>query len=731
MNLKNKNMLIAGDFFEQTKTLYPESIESYELTMKSKSLYSDITKQISRINDDFRFDFTAYPALTITDKDSNVLAFAVHPSLRKDHIGEYGSAAGVFNSAFENSKLFDQVSQAIRIAGGDVAGFSVRQDLGEHQEVAKGMFRSVLNGTQNANKFQYLNDLFLNEDELAKNYEAYLENEREAFMKKRESAFVTYGDKDVAGEELKVEHDKAKAENAAAMKSLVENTDPSKQTELNKAQQLAAEQLRLANDAVHRRLNEENKVAGEFLDWHKQAIKDKNFRLRNKPVYGDKFSNIQDVIVSDENYNELYRFRAGISAKVRFTPAGLMNADARAIGQEYMIRRKASPININLPDPDSKSGLSNAELMSFMKNSVIEFHKNWDVPFEKLRVPKAYQQEFELLVADLKAKEALETAYSVGEPDATPAPAAPEPQSVAPETKPPVPAPTPAGPDQSPAVPVEKQIPVQPDPVPPVAVPSPEPAVPDTSDKTVPARSEPVAPVVESRPEPSVPESSDKPLPAQSAPVADTPKPDATPAPTAPVKQPEIAVSHGLTLVESKSQAGRFVLWGKESYEHTEDTVKKGIGGLCKHFGIEPKDIAGQWMTSDEKLSLNPKKSGGFLLARTVVADLVNDAVLAEKKAKSAKQAVVDKPNQYTEFDIDEKERAIANLMGTPQVLNSPEHDQRVAIRNESKADSGDNEIDNKAALKEFDELMKELDNSKNKGVEDEPANKKQKIKFN
>ncbi|EMG2881719.1 hypothetical protein V4100_001007 [Pseudomonas aeruginosa] len=722
MNLKNKNMLIAGDFFEQTKTLYPESIESYELTMKSKSLYSDITKQISRINDDFRFDFTAYPALTITDKDSNVLAFAVHPSLRKDHIGEYGSAAGVFNSAFENSKLFDQVSQAISIAGGDVSGFSVRQDLGEHQEVAKGMFRSVLNGTQNANKFQYLNDLFLNNDDLAKNYENYLENEREAFMKKRESAFVTYGDKDIAGEELKIEHDKAKAENAAAMKSLVENTDPNKQAELNKSQQLAAEQLRLANDAVHRRLNEENKVAGEFLDWHKQAIKDKNFRLRNKPVYGDKFSNIQDVIVSDENYNELYRFRAGISAKVRFTPAGLMNADARAIGQEYMIRRKASPININLPDPDSKSGLSNAELMSFMKNSVIEFHKNWDVPFEKLRVPKAYQQEFELLVADLKAKEALETAYSVGDPDAAPSIPAPEP-------KPAEPAPTPAEHVPTPAEPVEKPLPVQPEPVPPVAEARPEPAVPAPTE-SLPSASLPVAnapkPDAEEAPAPA-----EKALPARSVPVADVPTPDATPAPAAPVKQPEIPVSHGLTLVESKSQAGRFVLWGKESYEHTEDTVKKGIGGLCKHFGIEPKDIAGQWMTSDEKLSLNPKKSGGFLLARTVVADLVNDAVLAEKKAQSVKHAVVDKPNQYTEFDIDEKERAIANLMGTPQVLNSPENHERVAIRNESKADSGDNEVDNKAALKEFDELIKELDNSKNKGVEDEPASKKQKIKFN
>lgn len=727
-------MLIAGDFFEQTQTLYPESTEStesYELTMKSKSLYSEITKQISQINDDFRFDFSAYPALTITDKDSNVLAFAVHPSLRKDHIGEYGSAAGVFNSAFENSKLFDEVSKAISIAGGDVAGFAVRKDLGEHQEVAKTMFRAVLNGTQNANKFQYLNDLFLNDQDLAKNYEAYLENEREAFMKKRESAFVTYGDKDVVGEELKAEHSKAKSENASAMKSLVENTDPSEQAELKRKQELAAEQLRLANDAVLERLNEENKVAGEFLDWHKQAIKDKNFRLRNKPVYGDKFTNIQDVIVSDENYNELYRFRAGISAKVRFTPAGLMNADARAIGQEYMIRRKASPININLPDPDSNSGLSNAELMSFMKNSVIEFHKNWDVPFEKLRVPKSYQQEFELLVADLKAKEALETAYSVGDPDATPAPAAPVPQSVAPEAKPTEPAPTPAGPDQSPAEPVEKQIPVQPEPVPPVAKPTPEPAVADASDKPVPARSEPVPPVVDARPEPSVPESSDMAIPAQSAPIADTPKPDATPAPAAPVKQPEIPVSHGLTLVESKSQAGRYVLWGKESYEHTEETVKKGIGGLCKHFGIEPKDIAGQWMTSDEKLSLNPKKSSGFLLARTIVADLVNEAVLAEKKAQSAKEVVVDKPNQYAEFDIDEKERAIADSMGTPQVLNSPEHDERVAIRNEAKSDSGDNEIDNKEALKELDEMLKAVDKSKNKGVDDEPTTKKSKIKFN
>ncbi|WP_372821392.1 hypothetical protein ACCE15_19200 [Pseudomonas parafulva] len=706
MKLKNNNMLVAADFFEQTSKLYPESTDDYGLNMKSKALYADVVKQISAINDDFRFDFTSYPALTITDKDSNVLGFAVHPSLRKEHLAEYSCGAAVFNSAFENQKLFEQVRQAIDLAGGDVSGFSVRKDLGEFQESAQTMLRAVLNKSGNVTKYQYLNVLHLSDEDLAKNYQDYLEKEREDFRKKRENVVVMYGDKDKATDDLKAEHEQAKSNLANANSFVEKNTDPNAQADLNRKQQLAAEELRLKNEEVKRRLEQENVAAGKMLNWHEQAIKDKNFRLRTKPVYGDKYTNIQDVIVSDDNYNELYRFRAGLTANVRFTPAGLMNADARAIGQEYIIRRKVSPIKINLPDPDSNSGLSNAELMSFMKNSVIEFHKNWDVPFDKLRVPKAYQKEFDLLVAEITAKEALETGYGVDDPTPAPSPAAgPDPV----QEKPPTPAPA----TESVSEPMQARsepVPADPGSTPDKIENKPETAAPAVAEK------------VQDNPEPVA----DK---VFESPVVDVPEPVVT---VPEVKQVALAVSQGICLIESGRNPGKYIAWGKESFDHTPESVKKGIAGLCKHHGIQPSDVTGQFMTDDEKFTLNPKKSGYFKMGRAAIADLMKPPAPTPVEKPEGREVVIDDPEMFQGFNLDERETRIANSLNTPEILDSPEHHERQMILEddigEKVAEHLDNEDYDEAAFALFDEIA----NVVNQPVEEKPAaqttNKKPKI---
>lgn len=718
MKLKNNNMLIAADFFEQTSKLYPESTDDYGLNMKSKALYADVVKQISAINDDFRFDFTSYPALTITDKDSNVLGFAVHPSLRKEHLAEYSCGSAIFTAAFENPKLFEQVRQAINVAGGDVSGFSVRKDLGEFQEPAQTMLRAVLNKSGNVTKYQYLNDLHLSDEDLAKNYQAYLDKEREDFRKKRESAVVMYGDKDKAADDLKSEHEQAKSNLANANSFVERNTDPNSQADLNRKQQLAAEELRLKNEEVKRRLEQENVAAGKMLNWHEQAIKDKNFRLRTKPVYGDKFTNIQDVVVSDDNYNELYRFRAGLSANVRFTPAGLMNADARAIGQEYIIRRKVSPIKINLPDPDSNSGLSNAELMSFMKNSVAEFHKNWDVPFDKLRVPKAYQKEFDLLVAEITAKEALETGYGVGgpAPAPTPDPVQAKPDTPAPATEPvSVPTPVPATPAAASPEPVQARS----EPVTPEPGPTPE-KVESKPEKAAPA----VADTVPAKPEP-VPEPVKVPDQVVESPVADLPEP-VKPEP----KQVALPVSQGICLIESGKNPGKWIAWGKESFDHTPESVKKGIAGLCKHHGIKPEDITGQFMTDDEKFTLNPKKSGYFKMGRAAVADLMKPPAPTPVVKAEGKEVVIDDPAMFQGFELDERERNVANGLNTPEILDSPEHHERQEIFErdfgEKVADHLDDEDYDAAAFA----LLDEINNVVNQVDEEKPVENLKKPKI-
>lgn len=710
MKLKNNNMLIAGDFFEQTAKIYPESIDNKDDLKQSKRDYSDIVKEIQKINPDFQFDYSSYPALTILDKDNNALAFGVHPDVRISFLGEYACANGIFNSAFENKKLFDDVAKAMAVMGGDVQVLSIRNDLGEeYQQVAKNMLRAVLDGTQNQQKFNYLNELYVSEEKLAENFEIYRESRNAEYLARvREKAFVMYGNPDKESADLKEQHEQAKAESVAAAKAVDENIDADLADELNQKQALADENLKAATDKVKERLKLEDEAAAAELDWHEERMKEFGFKFKvsKRPVYKNAFPNIQDVVVADENQNELYRFRSGLSPNVKISPAGLMNPNARAIAQEYIIRKGVSPIKINLPDLDSNSGLSNAELMTFLKSSAVEFHENFGVPFDKLRVPSSYKEIFKEFVNEYEAKKALESGYETGNDE-------PEPASPAPVA---VDSPSPAEPVADPVS--EHEIgPVE------------------GVEGAEPVGGVPVAPegpqnasTVDSEP---VPVSVDP----QAAPVAPMAAPGATdePQPSSikePVKSVEIAVSQGLWLVESKKQEGKFVVWGKSSFEHTDESLKKGISGLCKHYGIKPENIIGQWKTNDVKASLNPKKSGDFIDARTALSGLVQEQKAAEK-LESKKTVKVDKPDLFAEFDLDEKEKAIADAMGTPEILDSPAQAEREAIRNEESSSpvSVGDELDSTAALNDFNEMMKQVDDlKKNPPVQQNNHNHKVKV---
>ncbi|HEQ1926597.1 TPA: hypothetical protein VEN67_006664, partial [Pseudomonas aeruginosa] len=533
---------------------------------------------------------------------------------------------------------------------------------------------------------------------LAENFEVYREERNAMYLARvREKAYVMYGNPDKESAELKEEHEQAKAESVAAAKAVDENIDADLADELNQKQVLADENLESVTDKVKERLKLEDEAAAAELDWHEERMKEFGFKFKvsKRPVYKNAFPNIQDVVVADENQNELYRFRSGLSPNVRLSPAGLMNPNARAIAQEYIIRKGVSPIKINLPDLDSNSGLSNAELMTFLKSSAVEFHENFGVPFDKLRVPSSYKEIFKEFVNEYEAKKALQSGYETGVEN-EPEPASPAPVAVD--------SPSPADPVTEHEIgPVEGAEPVGGVPV-----------APEGPQNASTVDSEPVPVVVD----------------PQAAPVAPMAAPGAAPSSIKePVKSVEIAVSQGLWLVESKKQEGKFVVWGKSSFEHTDESLKKGIAGLCKHHGIEPEKIIGQWKTNDVKASLNPKKSGDFIDARTVLSGLVQEQKAAEK-VEASKTVKVDKPDLFAEFDLDEKEKAIATAMGTPEILDSAEQAERVAIRNEkssSPVSMGD-ELDSTQALNDFNDMMKKVDDLK-KNPPVQQNNNVQKIK--
>ncbi|WP_329028836.1 hypothetical protein [Pseudomonas aeruginosa] len=103
----------------------------------------------------------------------------------------------------------------------------------------------------------------------------------------------------------------------------------------------------------------------------------------------------------------------------------------------------------------------------------------------------------------------------------------------------------------------------------------------------------------------------------------------------------------------------------------------------------------------------------------------------AAEKLESKKTVKVDKPDLFAEFDLDEKEKAIADAMGTPEILDSPAQAEREAIRNEESSSpvSVGDELDSTAALNDFNEMMKQVDDlKKNPPVQQNNHNHKVKV---
>lgn len=702
MDLTNKNMLVAGDFYEQTINLIPESINDEQKLQSSVARYKGFTEQISAINPAFTFDYSRHPALTIMDGE-NVLAVAVSPELRNSQFGNFACASAVFNSAFADKKTFDDVAKSLALMGGDVHQFNVRKDLGdEYSAVASNMFNAVKNGSQNAQKLSYLNDLYVEPDTLMSNYLKIRDAETEAYLARTNTAAVTVsfaGEPDEAEAELKRQHDKAIADNKEAIRANVQNTDADLADELKANAAQAKLKLDEENKKVEEHLRQKNDIGKKDINWLDERIKEKGFdyKIRKTPLFGDKFPHLQDITIADANQNELMRFKTGLSNRVVLTSAGLMNPDARAIAQEYAIRKGFDPINIRLPKLDSQQ-YSNTELVSFMKNSVIEFHENFDVPFNKIKVPKQYQKLFDDHVAEyLKNKSELGFA------------ATPEPEHV------PVAVDSPAmhdalatkQADPAPAVPVE---PSSQSPAPDVA------PMPTSSDQEVidlPVDPEADAPVAVKPLAPTQPDASSK------APEAAEPAPVTEHGPAK--KTLAIAVSNGLFALPSKKNEGKFILWGKENVVDnlSPKLLQSSVEKLCKHHNIQPSDFIGFWKT-ESKVSVSPVKKGDFLEAKELVK-MMSTVTTPEK------EFVVNRPDQFEEKPLSEKEAGIAKALGKPEVLDSPEHKHRKAI-NDGTLETPD-ELNLDAALADLQKSVESLPAPKGL-FPDYKADEKTKIKL-
>lgn len=711
MELTNKNMLVAGDFYEQTINLIPESINDEEKLQSSIARYKGFTEQISVINPAFTFDYSRHPALTIMDGE-NVLAVAVSPELRNSHLGNYACASAVFNSAFADKKTFDDVAKSLALMGGDIQHFNVRKDLGdEYSAVASNMFTAVKNGTQNAQKLSYLNDLYVEPEILLANYMKIRDAETEAYLARTKTPATTIsyaGEPDSAEAELKRQHDKAIAENKEAVRAMVQNTDADLADDLNNNAEQAKANLAVQNQKVHDHLTERNEIGKEDVYWLDKIVKEKSFmkKVSDKPVFGSAFPFIRDYVVADGNNNELFRVKTGLDSRVIMTHAGLMNPDARAIAQEYAIRKGFDPINIRLPKMDGQQ-YSNTELVTFMKNSVIEFHENFDVPFDKIKVPRQYQQIFDEHVAEyLKNKTEIGFAAT---PD-------PEPIPVAVDSPAMHDALAAKQADPAPAVPAEPSSQSAAPDVAPVV------ATPEQEVIELPAGPVQATPVVD---KPSAPT---EPAASSNAPEAAMPAPVASPDPApVPVAEPEpkkttiaIAVSSGMFILPSKRNEGKGILWGKEDVVSnlSAEQMQTGIIRLCEHNNMKPSDLIGFWRT-ESKVSASPVKKGDFLEAKALVSTFRNEP-------KPEKEYVVDRPDQFEGKSLSEKEADIAKMMGTPEVLDSPQHKERQAI-NDGSIETPD-ELDLDAALAGLKDV--EASAKKPKLFGDDKTEPNKKIKF-
>jgi len=168
--MKHKEMLIAGDWFNQTFDLVPakQANISYE---QGEKFFGETLVKIKEINPNLTFEFSRWPCLTIMNGDETIGVFA-HPDAnqRHEHTKKFGSNVALFNGAFDNKDIVENLRSILPLFNSSFEQLKVRDDLGERKTVADYSLNSITKGAFDHVHFAELRSLYVTPTALAENF---------------------------------------------------------------------------------------------------------------------------------------------------------------------------------------------------------------------------------------------------------------------------------------------------------------------------------------------------------------------------------------------------------------------------------------------------------------------------------------------------------------------------------------------------------------------------------
>lgn len=169
--MKHKEMVLAGNWERQTFDLVPAMQDDPLQETKGLAFFKDQIEQVKAINPDLTFSFKRWPSLTIMNGEETV-AVVTHPSKeqKSEHLRSFGCTAALFNGAFDNKEILEDVKKILPIFNAEFKDMKMREDLGEKSDIANYSLKRLHTGAFDHVHFAELRSLYTKPATLATNF---------------------------------------------------------------------------------------------------------------------------------------------------------------------------------------------------------------------------------------------------------------------------------------------------------------------------------------------------------------------------------------------------------------------------------------------------------------------------------------------------------------------------------------------------------------------------------
>ena len=309
---KLNNRVVATSYAADDNQFIGEKVSLDTATHeKYKKEYSKFTKEILKNNPDLSFDYSHYPALTVSHNYSAVAV--ITPKLtdagEKDFSNTY---VALLADAFRHTDTLDALKNLMPSIGVDFNKLRVRDDLGEKQQLVDDSLDAIKDGSTDFNNYTNLRQSM---KPLAVKVAAEVEDD------------FSFSNPELA----KNQNDLNEANEAR--KNLNEDFNPNNVEDVSKKTKL--------HEGIKQALQDQNdNAAGEF-EWLAKRMKelDLHFNHHNAPVYKKlPLPWIHDVTIHDKYNRELISFRTG-GDSIKLHEAGIFNDAAGQLAAEVAYKK--------------------------------------------------------------------------------------------------------------------------------------------------------------------------------------------------------------------------------------------------------------------------------------------------------------------------------------------------------------------------------------------------------